>query len=65
MENTDKTKRTVCVSEEAYHEIKRRIADNPELYQSRGAVGVIDQLLFNKFTRRGRGNLSKNPVDKK
>lgn len=58
-------KRTIRVSEEAFQEIKRRVAAEPELYQSRGAVGVVDQLLFKRFTHRGRGNFPKKPVDKR
>lgn len=64
-------KRTVRVSEEAYSEIKRRAAANPDKFRSRGAVGVIDWLLFKKFTNRGRGeSVSKTkkkqkPLDKR
>lgn len=60
-------KRTVRVSEAAFHEIKRRAGSDP-MYQSRGAVGVIDYLLFGKFTNRGRGcfaKKTKKTVDKR
>lgn len=58
-----KVKRVVVVSESAYHEIKRRIANNRTKYASRGAVGVIDDLLFGTFTTNARGN--KKVIDKK
>lgn len=52
-------KRTIRVSERAFQEIKT-IAKNPK-YKSRGAVGVIDYLLFKEFTNNGRGCFPKKP----
>lgn len=55
-------KRTIRVSEKAYQRIKAMTED--PMYKSRGAVGVVDYLLFNEFTNRGRGCFSKKEQQK-
>lgn len=48
-------RRTIRVSEKAFHRIKDIAEEDPELYRGRGAVGVVDQLLFKDFTTESRG----------
>lgn len=58
MENESEDKavrRTIRVSEAAFERIKEIMEENPELHKGRGAVGVIDKLLFRKFTTEPRG----------
>lgn len=57
-------RRTVRVSERAYQRIKEIIKLENDTYRGRGAVGVIDQLLFDTFTTDRRGPKKKN-VDKR
>lgn len=61
MENN---KRIIQVSQAAYDYLHDTIKDD-EFYKSRGVVGLVDQLIFGKFTTSGRGSCSKKPVDKK
>lgn len=58
-------RRTIRVSEEAFQRIKTIVKERPNFYRGRGAVGVVDYLLFRKFTTDSRGPKRKKGVDKR
>lgn len=58
-------RRIIRVSEKAFHRIKEMIEENPDFYRGRGAVGVVDNLLFEEFTTDSRGPKPKKVIDKR
>ena len=56
---------SIRVSEKAFHKIKEIADENPQLYRGRGAVGVVDQILFEEFTTASRGPKPKKDIDKR
>lgn len=51
-------KRTIRVSERAFHKVREMAKLEP--YRTRGCVGVIDGVLFGEFTTHGRGAVKKD-----
>lgn len=47
---------TTKASPDAIAELKRRVADDPELYRGRGMTGALDMALFGEFRTTGCGN---------
>lgn len=58
-------RRTIRVSEKAFQRIKEMIKERPDFYRGRGAVGVVDSILFDEFTTASRGPKRKKTVDKR
>lgn len=58
-------RRTIRVSERAFHRIKELADEDPKFYRGRGAVGVVDQLLFEEFTTASRGPKRRKDIDKR
>lgn len=51
----EKKERQIRISESAFQELKKR-ADE-EQFRTRGVTGVVDFLLFGRFTTTGKGRL--------
>lgn len=47
--------RQIRISESAFQELKKRSGE--EQFRTRGVTGVVDYLLFGKFTTTGKGRL--------
>lgn len=47
--------RQIRISESAFQELKKRSGENQ--FRTRGVTGVVDYLLFGKFTTTGKGRL--------
>ena len=48
-----KSRYQICVSEQAYMKLNEMAEDGE--YKGRGVVGVVDKVLFGKFTAKGAG----------